>query len=361
MNDKDIFNDGYSLPDSGESATSLASSSLRIALKAYFSTYKALELYNYSVIKALEDEKKDIYGIYLPNYYEAYAETILHFHHFIELAFKDILFAEHQLLGLNASDKPIILFRLLKGLKPSPTELEGIYTVDFSTSLKRLEALIKEGLLPSELYFIVESSSWLWKLNNVRNRIWHKGTYVMKIHAVDQAVGKFIFPFVKQLLDYPLLKEKYKETWKYQKLDCGYDPIDEISKEWKEDNPSFGKIAFLKELGRAAYDNPLEPDPDLRILNGLTIKIAELAAEYIESKAGFPVRRCPVCGIESFLIYKDPDVINLIPHLEKDKIKSMTKTEEVKCLCCGLNIFSSLKNPSAYGLDRIADFGFKYV
>ena len=44
MNDKDIFNDGYSLPDSGESATSLASSSLRIALKAYFSTYHALGL-----------------------------------------------------------------------------------------------------------------------------------------------------------------------------------------------------------------------------------------------------------------------------------------------------------------------------
>ncbi len=361
MEDKDIFNDGLSLPDAWSLAKGLASSSLRIALKAYFSTYKALGLYNYPVINDLEDKNRDSSEGYPPDYYETYSETILHFHHFIELAFKDFLFEVHPLLAQDAFEKPVILHKLLIGPGPSPAELEGIYTVDFSTSLKRLKELIKADLLPKEeLGFIVEESWWLKKLNNIRNRIWHKGTYIVKLKSLDAIVGKLILPFVYQLLDLPLIKEKYKETeWRYQKLECGYDPIDELISEFKKAKPSHSKVAFLKELGRAAYGNPLEPDPDLRILDGPTIRIAETGAENISRLTGVPARICPVCGLRSFLLYKNLDVINIIPKPGEDSLESFIKPEEVRCLCCGFNIDSSLKNPSAYDLNRIEDFGFK--
>ena len=254
MDLKDIVNDGYLLGGVQAKFSDIALLSLRTAMKAYFSTYRPMRhsLHLYAV-GARPDERTLEHNI--PHEYcEFAAEAILHFQHFIELIVKDILRREHPLLADVASDDAVILHKLLMSEPLSLDEERGLRSLEFSESYKRLHKLIGAGRVDAkEFGFVADGKPWIDQLNVLRNRIWHRGAYVLHYPALDELVGRYILPFVVQVAEL----ERYDlPMWRHKKLSCGIDPIEEIVREVATSPFDLKKVAFLKELGRAAYNCP---------------------------------------------------------------------------------------------------------
>ena len=105
--------------------------------------------------------------------------------HFTELFIKEALRKEHPLLANEASSKPVILYKLLKREPIEPSELEGINTIEFSDAFKRFIMLLDEGKIKDKkLRFVKNYKEPLERLNYLRNRMWHRGTFVLRYPAL---------------------------------------------------------------------------------------------------------------------------------------------------------------------------------
>lgn len=364
----DIVKDGFNFDDKGYVEIDLALISLKIALKAYFSTYQTfktrLHIFSDNTI-----EQEDINFNHYNNYCEACAETIVHFQHFAELVCKKLLRDDHPLLSDVALSKPKILHKLLHGKNLAPDEEYAIRSIEFSEALERLIVLIKDNALKnsSELSFIKEHKETLTQLNSLRNRIWHRGVYILRYPSLDTFIGQYVLPFVSDVLKLPAFSS-YTNLWKYEELHCGIDPIEEIIKESNATNPDIGKLAFLKELGRASYKTPLRqktpvilPIKKLPFFSTLSeliykkdIKRAERIASLEASQEYSQLKICPVCGVNSLIIYDETDY-----ETDNDFNETMNAwnyTYMVKCECCTFNLEQDIKNASEYGFYRIDDY-----
>lgn len=350
MNELDLISkDGFSMESDDGMLSNLALLSLRIALKAFFSTYETMRycLNVFDQNKHFSLEKVDRNHSY--SYNEACSETIVHFQHFAELVCKDILRQEHELLAVDASDRPVILYKLLNGEKVESTDLDGLKSVEFSVALKRLCQLLDEGKLAVNKFgFFRDAKQTLEKLNALRNRMWHRGTFILRYPALDMFVGKFILPFVMEVLklDSYLGRER---IWKYRTLHCGIDPISSIINSYQSKDYQIKKIAILKELGRAAYVNPLNDLAFFKYFNDRSIKKAERIALLDEKEfigGVIDTKQCPVCGVNSLNVYEDTEIEG-----HPDDVQEAWRfTFEVKCTCCTFEIDHHLDNPSVHGL-----------
>lgn len=111
-----LFKDGYYLNDvSNGHVKSLAGFSLSNAMRAYFRTSVDLDYLRNaeSINPSMTQEDKD--KCHSGSYATDASDAITHYHHFLELYLKDILIKEHKLLVYDASKKPSILYKLVKG------------------------------------------------------------------------------------------------------------------------------------------------------------------------------------------------------------------------------------------------------
>jgi hypothetical protein len=313
---KDVTKDGFALGDTG-----LALLSLKLSLKAYFSTYKSMK-YSLHVFSPEYEE----YGLvetssdYLhsSSYVENCSEAIVHFHHFVELVCKDILREEHTLLAdFTSSRHHIILYKLLSGEQISDEDEQKLQSVAFREALERLNSLVKERKINNsgQWEFFRESYDWLVQLSYLRNRLVHRGVFVLRYPALDKLFGEYALPFVKNVI----ASDKYSGKdgfWKYTGLKCGIDPIELIIEECQDkgDDYRLGKVAFLKELGRAAYEQPkgiIYKAKDIGSNKyrpfGLDFEHQQRAVRIAKSETSnvSEVRECPVCGIPSLVVYDD--------------------------------------------------------
>ena len=343
LNLEKITNDGFSL-ENRDNIKNLAHLSLNIALRAYFATFKNMK-YSLHLFegKSSTDQATIDYNHFL-SYCESCFKTIIHFQHFIELIIKDLLRKEHILLADTSPQKHVVLFKLLKKKKLTQEELAGVKSIEFSEALERILELIKNKKMKNKrLKFITEAKAVLDKLNLLRNRLWHKGTFILRYPALDQFTGNFILPLMINVLKLPEYKNIH---WTYNSLKCGINPVKEIVNEFKNGKYNLGKIAFLKELGRAAYENPLFDYPFGSHFNDIYTKRAERAAESDEPNVS-EVKSCPVCGVKSLVLYEDVDCDD---DETTGKHYYWRYSYEVKCMCCSFEVNNHLKNPSDYGL-----------
>ena len=154
--------------------------SLKIALKAYYSTYNALlgRLH-----EGYPSGNLEVWSL-THDYYEYFSEAMVHFQHFFELIIKDILEKENPLLAVRATQKPVIFHKLLKKEVILEEEYTNLYSVEFSEALKTLIVLIDSGRITDSRFIIFKNAKGtLEALNNFRNRIWHRGRFILKYHA----------------------------------------------------------------------------------------------------------------------------------------------------------------------------------
>lgn len=379
MNDiQTITRHGFSIK--GENDLDLAFLSLRIALKAYFSTYNVIR-------NSFDPDDSDLDKTLQDNlrYYEACAEAIVHFQHFFELIIKDILRRDHLLLASRILSHPSILHKVLHNQPLSAEEGQRVQSVEFGDALTTLCDLIKSKQIQchQDMKFIMDHKRTLEELNILRNRVWHRGAFFLFYTKLDEFVGKYMLPLIDittQLAQYTHLRA----LWKYKHTECGIDPIESLCLEYKKKEPvRVGKIALLKEIGRAAYNNPLfdkkvlakqndermadieeqirqigergEDIPKRLLISkgmiGLASRTAmKIDAPYIEraktiAKAQaeekyYRISECPICGVESLILYDDRD------SFEDSETGSNVVYDFVysaKCECCTFEIDSKLK------------------
>jgi len=335
--------------------------SLRVAIKSFFSTYKAMR---YSQAVGY-DEKMNACGDTDLNqtpmeYVIAYFETIIHFQHFFELFCKSILAIEHPLLAYRITDRPELLLKVLKNESLTPEELNNVYMIEMSQALKVLSVVLKDE--SSQLYcqfgFLKKFVTDLEKLNTLRNRILHGGKHVLNYAEFDDLIIHKILPLIAELEKRLELKLN-SHLWRYKTLHCNIDPIKELVKEHKN---SWQKIALLKELGRAAYENPLkiisEPKSSSRLMSSGVMqnrqfsKIARAKAEAYVETHNAPYTTCPVCGSDTMSVFYDNYEI---PDPQKpDEIKGFESYPySTECQCCTLELSPEIWAKSIHGYNGI--------
>jgi len=357
----DIVNSGFCLDDlgAGDEYRGLAFLSLRIALKAYFSTYRcaANMIMEYNELKMCRNMV----------YQEACTEAIIHFQHFIELIVKDILTQKHPLLVIDAARKPMIYYKLLKGEKLEESETSQLNTVEFSESLKRINELADNNIFEAPINDLIKKyTTVMSKINTLRNRLLHRGRFVLHYEAIDNLYGRFILPLILKITSIPLYANRERE-WKYRRLECDIDPINEIIDECGKDSIDAKKIAFLKELARAAYENPLHDlkqdmdEADTQCYSEENDEIekkykihsdAELSILNKDTNGKITINKCPVCGLRLIISNYGQGKTWLIS-LGGEKITIFMV--DAFCKCCSFEIHSNLDNPKKYGYP-IEDF-----
>ena len=365
----------------GENDLDLAFLSLRTAIKAYFSTYDAVRNRFDSNDSELDKRTQDNVG-----YCEACAETIVHFQHFFELIIKYILRRDHLLLASRVYSYPTILHKILHNKPLSHEEEQKIQSLEFSDALKTLCALIKTKQIQSidDLEFILDHKCTFEELNTLRNRVWHRGSFFLYYTKLDEFVGKFILPVIDVITQMTQFKD-VSLLWKYKHTKCGIDPIQWICHEYQTTTGSVcsKKVALLKEIGRAAYSNPLH---DMKILQqqkrekiakieqqihelekrgenipksllmskglaGMGCTMAnQYDAPYIEkakkmaknqAEDGFlTIKNCPVCGVDCLVLYDESDTFQ---DSQTGENVHYNVVHSAKCECCTFEIDSKLE------------------
>jgi hypothetical protein len=349
----ELKKDGFGLPTTlGKlKLKSFALLSLRIALQAYFSTYNSMRhLHLFADPFTKKPDGRD--RVHCPEYCSLYGQVVLHFQHFAELVCKDILRAQHDLLAIDAAAEPVLLYKLLNKEEISPSDYESLNSVEFRIAQERVLDLLKADLLDNRFAFFKEAKPLLDTLNNLRNRLLHRGTYILRYPALDELVGAYIIPFAKQVLS---LKEyeNQESLWKFGNLQCGIDPMEAIALDWKHGKYNLKKAALLKELGRAAYEAPESEFPLWQVLRTSDQQRAQrLAATELEKKVAAGLRQCPVCGFNTLVQYDEHETTED----EAGKLVSMgTFPFLYRCMCCTFEVDYDLDNPSDYG-PPIPDF-----
>ncbi len=310
-----IAEDGFISPDPGNGTTALALLSLKIGLHSYFKTYQSVRCSIAQVIEAATDEDgfdKTMSG----RYCEAYAETVVHLQHFLELTLKDVLRRSdaEDMERLGHSRLPEILKEILR--------LIGARQAKIGKECFELD--------PAEIEAIKA-------LNKLRNRAWHRGAYSLYYAALDRFMGWYLLPLLKRLLSYEIFQD-VEHHWKFKPLACGIDPIEEVIHEMANSKPDYFKVAAIKEMGRAAYENPLARSGLLFSLFNPPIEKRAVAVARISPgpSAGVRgIRNCPVCGTEALQTLSEAESKDDDPD---DPSIDFWQDYEVNCTCCSFRL-----------------------
>lgn len=337
--------------------------SLRIALESYFSTYQAMRYY----VPSLKDSSRQEELDYTSHYYILYVETMVHFHHFFELICKKILASEHPIFALSTTDKPLILRKLVNNIQLDQQEIDSVKSIEMSETLKRLAVLLDEpsSIIAQKYAFLKNHMKALGELNDFRNRILHRGRYVLSYEKFDLFIGSKILSIIQMITDLPILKE-FDKIWKYAIPKCGIDPIKELVIIFKTSNPKWQKIALLKEIGRASYKNPLKVKSKEKqehitplvsldeIANERHLIRAHSKAEAVLKSENVPYYTCPICGVDTLSVYFDQTFDTDKETGEMMNISSFPYDSE--CHCCSFEPSCAIWAKKVHGYDGLEVF-----
>lgn len=347
----EVSDNGFTINNPITKVEDMALTSLRLALKAFCSTYQSMS-YGFPAFRtgALQQLSEKSVFMHSFDYYENYIETVIHLHHFLELSLKKVLRREHPLLAVETQDKPDLYYKLVKGEEIGEEEYAQINTIEFSKTLNRMKPLIVSEVKAGNMqhHWLLSEFPVLEKLNRLRNRVWHRGTYVLSYNALDIFVGKYVLPIALRLATEELHGDG--RVWKHQPLKCEVDPLTMIIAEAQKYPYNAHKVAYLKEMGRAAYVNPLSSiNAEFGLETHDYIKKAQRLAE-LEHSYMFKSKRleCPVCGVDTFIAF------SVIEDEAYDKVTgervSIEIFVEAECTLCTFKVYDTLGNPSAHGI-----------
>lgn len=349
MDIETLSKDGFFLNDTSIVYSNIAFLSLRSSLISYFQTSTNLNwlLSDSELGTKNQTQKDEKHGI---DYAGNSCDAISHFHHFTELILKDILRNVSPLLAVDASDKPILLYRLANKEAILDSEIESLKQIEFKTALDRVVKLVDENILDSSYDFIKKSQRWLEKINSLRNRISHRGAFILRYNALDELFGKYILPFIINITSLP----QYSDIiiWKLNMCNEDIRPIEDIINEYKKKNIDQYKIQLLKLLANSSYNNPIYSRHSnmFSFINEDKIKHAQLIADQIVKKEWYDSKhKCPVCGIEALVPEFDSDEIFDDNGLITGRLRFVY---QVKCHCCSFELES-------YMISRLNSLGVK--
>lgn len=237
------------------------------------------------------------------------------------------------------------------------------FSIEFSEALNRLlEIKTVDGMNPvvNEIDFLLQNEVNLRILNKLRNQIWHKGVFYLLYHNFDLFVCEKILPLVKQITG--LARYVSDSDWKYKSLSCGSDVINSLITEAQKTNPDYEKIALLKEMGRAAYCNPLTViekkvgwiSKSLEThLNREKIDYAHAKSEAVRNTFFYTdVFKCPVCGQETLIKHEMIDWYDVEDENGKEYPESYYIPQKIKCEMCSFEVMPNIKDLTLCGISE---------
>jgi hypothetical protein len=205
-------------------------------------------------------------------------------------------------------------------------------SIEFTAALERICSLLKEEHL-KDFGFIKDGRDALTELNTLRNRILHRGEYVLRYISFQKLICKYILPIIVKLLSLPL---KSGAERKYKELACGTDPISEILSEVQKNDYSAKKVSLLMEMARAAYNNPLiiNPQNDFgEYINKNYIERALKSGLEFDVNSLYAPIKCPVCSAKTLALksYKSKDglICALCSFQIRDTFKEIIESGDV--------------------------------
>jgi len=295
---------------------------LRTALESYFSIYQIMkssinEYYNKNHIS------------YPASYYDLFYKSIISFFHFFELIIKNHPVPKEIIKGKNNN-----IGSFIKELRKSENN-------------KRIDFLHQQDIYSIDA------------LRCIRNKVIHEGTYSLHYDDFDKLIGKYVLPIVEKIICRREMK-KYEKYWKYKQIKCSIDPIHEIVKEFKENKYDYKKVAWLQEIGRAAYQNPIYTEEPIEcrqssmcnswgtiensdIIRNTHVRVENELSGSFTYETTMKAELCPVCGIEAIVKYIE-EIDFEIPHIDR-----------IKCHCCSFEVRCELGNPEKHNL-KLDDF-----
>lgn len=348
---KDLLTNGFKLgsDDQEKDELRLAMNSLKIALKSYFSSHIAFNIRQYNDLTDFEADKKDI-GKYLgySTYPEVFFTTIVNLQHFFELILKYILEKENVIYSLKTLNDILLVDKLLHS---ENTDDSNGDSVEFGEALKRVKKLLGDNRIRANNEQIkiflgyklsrvkgidkVEfmNSQALEKLNELRNRLWHKGLFILSYNSFDIFMIQNMLPIIMDVFSIDYFKGY--ANWKYFDLYCKEDPIKLLVQEGVKSYDK-SRIAVIKEMGRAAYncEVPNDNSPFYEVFRVRTIQEKFHDYKHFDEKYNEGgVWDCPICGFHSFVgIVGDFDVE------EPPFSRPITFLDSIKCLYCDFTI-----------------------
>jgi len=338
----DLFKDGYYLADVSDGyVKSLAGFSLSNAMRAYFRTSVDLDYLRNaeSINLSMTQESKDKHhsGIYATDA----SDAITHYHHFLELYLKDILEKEHKLLVYDASKKPKILYKLVKGEHVNDNEIDSLKMIEFSEVIDRVADLLRENKLDQKYVFLTSYIDVMRRVNTLRNRITHRGAFILRSQALDKLFGVYLIPLAMQTVSNSDFSTILK--WKFNLCNENIDPYGTIVNEYQQACPNMLNVHLMKLIGNAAYNNEINPDLDGILYHFYKEKrekaerMAISEEHYLQSNRG----KCPVCGCQTLVSviddYEETD--------ENDNTIAFQRyVESIHCHQCGFELKSWLLN-----------------
>lgn len=348
---EDVVTKGFYINSAMINMEDMALMSLRLALKAYCSTYSSISYsfnnFNTGEINVVSDKTAFQHTL---DYSENYVETIIHLHHYFELGLKRILRREHPLLAVEANDKHELYYKLVKGDAIGEEDYATLNTIEFSRTLNRLKPMIGRQLAlgTTTNEWILSEHNVLDQLNRLRNRTWHRGTFVLTYSALDIFIGRHVLPIALRLAASEFSREQFR--WKHEPLACNIEPLDLIIDEFNKYPYNASKVAYLKEMARAAYVNPLlSLNAEFGLENPYHIRKAQKLAEVEHCYMGkSKIIKCPVCGVDSFIVFNvfEDEAYDTA----RNKQVAIEIAVEAECTCCTFKVRENLGNPSDHGL-----------
>lgn len=350
----DLIIDGYYIKDvSHIGDENLASFSLKSSMISYFQTAEDLtNLLKRSDLQTMTDQ--EVNKACGPKYAIDACDAITHLQHFLELYIKDILMEDSPLFVYDASNKPDILYDLIHGKDITDKRLEKVYFIEFSEAIDRLKAIIDR--IDSKYGFLEKHFGMMKSLNHLRNRIAHRGAFVIRYKALDELFCKYVIP---------LIDEIKQNTPEYTKpLEWGFnlhtkiDVYAELKNEYLKPTVNPKRVYLLKLIANCAYNNEIpyfEPVPKTEnpvdaifnmhtdyswIYDERKTIIAKRALGEAEQRFG-RVEKCPICGCESFVLEND--------YYDTDEA-CVPYVYDASCHHCGFHLDGDLLNPTDFGL-----------
>lgn len=338
-----IFKDGFFLKEVSDGfINNLASFSLHNSLMNFAKTASDLDyLYSQKLSFDTVDQKKND-----ENHRKDYAvdacNAIIQFQHFLELFLKDVLLEVGDLMVYDPSRKPLLLYKMIKGESIEDSEIENEKFIEFSDALTRVEVLIKNTKLDRRYNFLAKYFIIFRQINTLRNRIIHRGAFIIRHNALDKIFGIYILPFIKDLGNNVTEYSSSLTRWINIK-DNYLSPFDLIIDEYKKTHPNELAVYLYKIMASAGYNNTLDYSVAeyFQCFLENKIKAAESIAGIIAEKEMNDIKECPICGCKTLIEHTDTEFD------EDDKgnvIGSYSFVYCMKCNQCGFQINDWLGN-----------------
>jgi hypothetical protein len=332
-----VFPDEYF---SCKKITPAALTSLTIGLKGYFSTYNTLHSFNYNLNTLTETQEKQLCEF--SEYHENYMQSIIHFHHFLELIMKDVLRSNNENLANKLKGNNVKETCLLERINEGSSLDEISFTnksVEFNVSVKRICALSHNSVKD----IVVQHMDTITEINLLRNKLLHRGSYFLTYMQLDDFIVKKILPLVHELLYKSGLwdGEELEEYWRYDNDYADIDPITELLNKSEEKNINYKAVAFYKAIGLAMYQKP----------KGSILKriYEEDLIKQIYDFRSNSNKTCFVCGFKTLFLYPD---IDFTSPLKFTKGEHLFESGKAICTNCGLKLYNDIKEPTEYGINE---------